>query len=108
MDPAAWDARTWSTTAAFTGRPGFDPAPYLSKTQVPTLWLLGDRDLSVPTAASVRALDAMRVAGNTSHTVVRYATADHSLRNVETGRPVPLWDDTLRWLAQQGIVPAPR
>ena len=44
----------------FTGPNGFDPAPLLQALQVPTLWLLGERDESVPTFATVRAIDSIR------------------------------------------------
>ncbi len=44
---------------AYAGRRGYDPLPVLARSTVPTLWLLGDRDLSVPTFASRRALDSL-------------------------------------------------
>ena len=72
--------------------------------RTPTLWLLGDRDESGPTVASVRVLDTIRAAGNDRHTVVRYATADHSLRDVSTGEPVPIWNDMMAWLRQVRIL----
>jgi len=85
-------------TLAFRGDPGFDPAPVLQLSRVPTLWLLGDRDESVPTFASVRVLDSLRATGNNRHTVIRYAHADHHLRDVATGDAVPIWDDMMAWL----------
>ena len=90
----------------FDGPAGFDPLPLLTATRIPTLWLLGGRDQSVPTFASARALDAIRASGNDSHTVVMYASADHSLRDVSTGQPAPIWDDMIRWLRERGIVDA--
>jgi pimeloyl-ACP methyl ester carboxylesterase len=101
--PVSDRAEVERLTLAFNGRPGFDPLPFLKATRVPTLWLLGARDMSVPTFASVRALEAIRQAGNDSHTVIQYATADHSLRDVDSGRPVPLWDDVMRWLTSRGL-----
>ena len=87
----------------FDGDPGFDHAPVLLASRVPTLWLLGDRDESVPAFASVRALDSIRAAGNDRHTVIRYANANHALRDVGTDAPVPIWDDMLGWLGQIGV-----
>lgn len=84
---------------AFDGARGYDPAPVLMATRVPTLWLLGDRDMSVPTFATVRVLDSLRAAGSDRHTVVRFPTADHFLRDMERGEDVPLWDEMLRWVA---------
>ena len=85
-------------TRSFSGPAGFDPLPVLAANRVPTLWLLGGRDLSVPTFASQQVLDSIRTNGNDSHTVIVYPAADHSLRDAETGEPVPLFDDMMRWL----------
>ena len=71
---------------------------------MPTLWLLGERDLSVPTFATVRVLDSIRTAGNLSHTVIVYADANHGLRNVTTGEPAPMWVDALSWLQKIGVM----
>ena len=95
-------------TSSFSGRQGFDPLPVLSASRIPTLWLLGARDESVPTFASVRALDAIRATGNDSHTVLVYATANHGLRDVHTGRAAPIWDNMMRWLGERGVLSTSR
>ena len=82
----------------FRGTPGFDPAPVLRASRIPTLWLLGDRDDSVPTFASARVLDSIRATGNDRHTVVRYPNADHALRDVASGQAAPVWDQMMSWL----------
>lgn len=87
----------------FAGDPGFDPAPTLMASQVPTLWLLGDQDKSVPTSASVRVLDSLRTAGNDRHTIVRYPNADHALRDVVSGRAIPIWDHVMPWIQRLGL-----
>src|SRR5262245_38787882 len=89
---------------AFRGRRGFDPVPVLAASRVPTLWLLGDLDESVPTSASVQVLDSLRAAGNESHAVRRYPSANHSLRDVATGEPLPVFEDMMSWLTELGIV----
>ena len=66
--------------------------------------MLGERDESVPTFASVRVLDAMRAAGDEHHDVIVYPAADHGLRNVETGGPAPLWVDMRSWLTRKGVL----
>ena len=76
----------------------------LRASRVPTLWLLGERDESVPTFATVRVLDAIRADGNLSHTVIVYQDADHGLRNVTTGEPVSLWSDAFSWLEANGLL----
>lgn len=87
---------------AFRGAPGFDPVPILQASRVPTLWLLGDHDQSVPTFASARILDSLRALGNDRHTVVRYPNADHALRDIATGDPVPVWEQVASWLEPLG------
>ena len=95
-------------TSSFSGRSGFDPRPLLSATRILTLWLLGGRDESVPTFASARVLDEIRATGNDSHTVFVYASANHGLRDVDTGTPAPIWDDMMRWLRDRGVLAASR
>jgi dienelactone hydrolase len=90
--------------ADYHGPIGFDPEPVLRASQVPTLWLLGERDLSVPQLATVRVLDSIRAAGNRSHTVHLYPSVGHDLRDTRTGEPAPLWSDLLAWLRQQGVI----
>jgi alpha-beta hydrolase superfamily lysophospholipase len=83
----------------FRGPHGFDPSSTWAALRVPTLWLLGDLDQSVPTFASVSFLESLRRAGHTEHTVRRYPTAGHNLRDVKTGRMVPALADIEKWLA---------
>ena len=90
---------------AFDGNAGFDPMPILARSSVPTLWLLGDRDASVPTFATVRVLEAIRAAGNESHSVVRYPAADHGLMDSVTGKVAPIWTEMKGWLVRIGVVP---
>lgn len=58
---------------------GFDPRPYIVGLRVPTLWLYGGRDRSIPVDASVANLRAWRPA-DAAMTIVRFAEADHDLR----------------------------
>lgn len=89
---------------SFNGPSGFDPAPVLLASRTPTLWLLGDRDQSGPTFASIRALDTIRATGHDGHSVIRYPNADHALRDIATGEAMPLWDDMMTWLRQIHIL----
>jgi pimeloyl-ACP methyl ester carboxylesterase len=82
----------------FDGEPGYDPRPVLEATRVPTLWLLGDRDQSVPTFASARVLASLGNGAAGRHVVIRYPEAGHDLRDV------PLWNDMLAWLRDIGMI----
>lgn len=92
---------------AYSGTRGYDPTPILARTTVPTLWMLGDRDASVPTFASHRVLDSLAKTGVTAHTVVRYPNADHFLRDADGGPQPPVWPDMIGWLQAHGIVRTP-
>lgn len=89
---------------AYRGPQGYDPAPVLARTSVPTLWMLGDRDQSVPTFASRRVLDSLATVGVTAHTLVRFANADHFLRDADGGAQPPVWSEMMAWMRAQGIV----
>ena len=93
-----------SRVAAYEGSAGFDPARTLTALRVPTLWLLGDLDESVPTFATVRVLESIRAAGNSSHTVIVYPEVDHALRHARTREPAPVWRDLVAWLETQGVL----
>jgi pimeloyl-ACP methyl ester carboxylesterase len=99
-DPAAIRARV----EGYAGSVGFDPAPLLRTLPVPTLWLLGGLDQSVPTFATVRVLASLRARGSRTHTVVVYPEADHALRDAATGEDAPVWRDMTRWLERQGVL----
>lgn len=89
--------------SAFDGDPGYDPMLTFVATPVPTLWLLGDRDESVPTFASVKVLKALPADAAIFHTVVRFPDADHSLHDVSTGKPAAVWHHVFPWLESIGV-----
>jgi uncharacterized protein len=89
---------------AYRGTIGFDPTPVLARSVVPTLWLLGERDQSVPTFASRRMLDSLTKHGRGMHTVVSFPNADHFLRDVDGGPQPPVWDQMLAWMREIGVV----
>jgi pimeloyl-ACP methyl ester carboxylesterase len=89
--------------SAFDGEPGYDPAPVLSAARIPTIWLLGDQDQSVPVFATANALKALPPEAASLHTVIRFPDADHSLRDVNTGEPAPIWTSMSSWMETIGI-----
>ncbi len=89
------------TTLSYSGDPGFDPYSLWAASHIRTLWLLGDRDVSVPTFATVRVLDTLMKAGHQEHTVVRFPNAGHDLRDAESGAPVTLWNSVATWYRGQ-------
>lgn len=88
----------------FAGDPGYDPAPTLRRSRVPTLWLLGERDESVPSFASIRVLESLRSAGVDRHAVIRFPNANHALRDSDSGEAEPVFDAMMNWLGQIGAL----
>ena len=82
---------------------GFDPAPLLRESRVPSLWVFGDRDDSIPVEASIAILEALP--GSTAsdgRTIIRIADADHNMRDAGSGLPAPFEGTVVSWLC--GIV----
>jgi uncharacterized protein len=76
---------------SFTGERGFDPRPVLAALDVPGLWLLGGRDRSIPTPATVAILDQLIAAGRPFARVV-FAEHGHDLSGAS------IWAEIDRWL----------
>ncbi len=80
---------------------GYDPAPVLQATSVPTLWILGEYDRTVPTAVCVEILSAM----HKPNFKVQLVPTGHGMLVNATGLLAD--DDTSVGLAPQ-LVPAIR
>jgi dienelactone hydrolase len=87
--------------AAYTGPHGLDTVPLLERLRTPTLWLLGDRDASIPIRQTQTNLQRV-VEGGATITVKTYPGADHSL--AVGGRPAPYWHDIVEWLRARRFV----
>lgn len=102
-----WEARRGAIEAqvrAFTGPSGYDPRAVLTRNAIPTLWVLGDRDESVPTFRTVEVLAELAREGNRSHHVVRFPRGNHGLFIPESRTPCPLWDVFTNWMGERGIM----
>ncbi|MGV3636987.1 MAG: alpha/beta hydrolase family protein [Flavobacteriales bacterium] len=95
------DERLRAQVRAFDGPAVLDPLPIWKRLDVPTLWLLGDRDGSVPTFVTVANLDALANEGHNEHTIERFSNAGHDLRDADTGEPVALWVRMMEWWKAQ-------
>jgi pimeloyl-ACP methyl ester carboxylesterase len=72
----------------------------------PTLWILGDRDQSVPVFATVMVLESLQPDVAARHTVVRFPNAGHDLRDVTSGESAPIWDAMREWMSKVGVTHA--
>ena len=75
---------------------GFDPRPVLGQLTVPSLWLFGSDDISVPNDASLRVLQRLRDEGKDVTTVV-YPHAGHSFVDVPAVAPTAM-PNLVRWV----------
>jgi dienelactone hydrolase len=80
----------------YAGPLGYDPAPGLRATGVPTLWLLGSADRLVPTRVCERVLFDL-AAGEALVRWVVYPGAEHGLFGTS------YWPDIDRFLAEAGL-----
>jgi fermentation-respiration switch protein FrsA (DUF1100 family) len=72
------------TTPWFRGLLAYDPLPALAALDVPALALFGERDLQVPAAQSVPALEAIWV-DHSDATVHTFPELNHLFQHAETG-----------------------
>lgn len=97
------DAEIQRRLAEFDGARGYDPAPVLEKLTVPSLWILGGRDRSVPTHTTVANLNRIMAGTPATFDVKVYPNGDHSLRHAATGKRIDYWPYILDWLRERGI-----
>lgn len=77
---------------SFAGPRGFDPMPWVERMHMPTLWLYGDEDRSIPTVACVERFSGLAADLRAWHTVRRYPGLGHGLDS-------SIWRDVAAWLA---------
>jgi hypothetical protein len=87
----------------YDGPVGYEPLPVLSRSTTPTLWLYGEKDISIPAVRSAKILDTLRSQG-APFTVKVYPGGDHNLQDSVTGRQLKYWQDIVDWLRQQQIL----
>jgi uncharacterized protein len=86
----------------YPGPHGLDTVPLLETLRTPILWLLGDRDASIPIRRTQQNLERVIAAG-APITLKTYPGADHGL-GLGNGRAVPFWEDTLEWMRSRRIL----
>jgi dipeptidyl aminopeptidase/acylaminoacyl peptidase len=89
---------------AFTGPHGYDPVPVIRALRTPTLWILGERDRSLPVARSIANLERIRDGEGRPITLRVIPGADHSLRNPVTGERPDIWGIVGAWLRERRIL----
>ena len=82
----------------FKGPHGYDPETVLAKLRVPSIWILGWKDRSIPVDHTIANLHRLRDAGKLPMTVKVLPRGDHSLRDAETHERIEFWPDVWAWL----------
>src|SRR5213076_2227429 len=95
------------------GPGGVDPIPWIRKLRIPTLWLYGGLDKSIPDRLSVRRLEPIAREPGRDFTVAVFPHANHALVETQTGltsemlrsdRFAPgLFPRVAAWLAAHGL-----
>jgi pimeloyl-ACP methyl ester carboxylesterase len=100
--PGLKDAEIAREFAAFKGPHGFDPAASIAAMPAPSLWILGERDRSLPVAETIANLERIKQTNKRSITVHVVKGANHGLRKA-TGEEPNFWPVVEEWLRHHGI-----
>jgi dipeptidyl aminopeptidase/acylaminoacyl peptidase len=82
----------------YAGPHGFDPLPSLQELNVPSLWLLGAQDSSIPIPLTVEILDSLIADYGKDFSYIVYPNMNHGWRDVDTDQMYPVLYDALKWL----------
>ena len=96
------DAEIAREFAAFKGPHGFDPAAAIAAMRAPSLWILGDRDRSLPVTQTIANLERFKRAHHRPISVHLLQGVNHALRK-PTGEQPDFWRVIGQWLADQEI-----
>jgi dienelactone hydrolase len=89
--------------AAFSGPHGYDPVPTIRQLKVPSLWIVGERDRSIPVARTIANLERAKRETDRPIEIRTMPGADHGMRRVDTGGGADFWQVIADWLKTRGI-----
>ena len=101
------DAEIEREFAGFKGPHGFDPDRSVRAMRVPSLWLIGAVDRSIPVRRTVDNLQRIRREASRPITIQVLPGVDHGLRNPVTGERANFWPVVIEWLGRQRILIPP-
>ena len=87
----------------FNGNPGYDPMPVLEAQTIPSLWLYGEIDRSIPVRVDTLNMRTLQDLGRPFEYIL-FPFAGHDLRDTRTGTFVDVWGAWLSWLRAKGIL----
>ena len=87
---------------AFKGPHGFDPGGALAGMRAPSLWILGERDRSLPVQQTVANLERLKNQAGRPIWIHVLPGANHSLRS-RTGEQPDFWRVIGAWVKERGL-----
>jgi pimeloyl-ACP methyl ester carboxylesterase len=95
----------YAQLSQFNGPTGFDPMPTLQSLDIPSLWLYGGMDRSIPTrldSLNMRHLQSLGL----PYEFVWFPTGRHDLRDNDSGMGpfLDVWSEYLAWMRRIGIL----
>jgi uncharacterized protein len=87
--------------AGFKGPHGFDPIERIEKIRIPSLWIFGGKDVSIPVKRSMHLLDSVRKTNHLPLEIKLYPHGDHGLYNNATATREPYINAIVEWIRQQ-------
>ena len=101
--PGLSDEEIETRMRAFKGPYGYEPAPTLGALRVPSFWVLGEKDRSIPLRRTIEVLQ--RIAREQGRPITTHVIpgANHALRGPDGRRPDP-WSAVGAWLAERGFI----
>jgi dienelactone hydrolase len=88
--------------AAFSGPHGYDPGPAVRQMKAPSLWIIGERDRSIPVARTIANLERAKRESGRPIEIRTMPGADHGMR-IAGGGPADFWQAIAAWLEAHGI-----
>jgi dienelactone hydrolase len=95
------DAEIAARMKEFTGPHGYTPEPVLMKLTVPSLWVLGEQDRSIPLERTVAVLKRLRDVERRPITTHVLPGVDHGMRHASTGQHADFWPAVVAWVKSQ-------
>jgi dipeptidyl aminopeptidase/acylaminoacyl peptidase len=85
----------------FSGAHGFDSSEEIERMEIPSFWLFGENDRSMPVQISLRNLDRIiQDGGKKNFTYKVYPNANHSLYDVNTEARLDYITDIKNWVSR--------
>jgi uncharacterized protein len=87
----------------YNGPAGYEPRPVLARSTTRTLWLFGERDISIPARRSAMILRELQGQG-TPFTIKVYPNGNHNLEDNTTGSELNFWPDIVNWMRERQVL----